>query len=108
MIYIVPQCKSLILLILIEFQHENCSIVKVYEETTLLVLSYWAVQPQSTYIYRVPQCKSPRRNWDSPTPSLASECAPAPLYGVPKGGGGAHSAAAEGFGVPIPTTGEKA
>jgi hypothetical protein len=30
------------------------------------------------YIYRVPQCMSPCRNWDSPTPSLASECAPSP------------------------------
>ena len=28
---------------------------------------------------------SPRRNWDSPTPPLASECAPPP---EPKGGGG--------------------
>ncbi len=28
---------------------------------------------------------SPRRNWDSPTPSFASECAPPP---EPKGGGG--------------------
>jgi hypothetical protein len=27
---------------------------------------------------RVPQCMSPRWNWDSPTPSLASECAPPP------------------------------
>ncbi len=27
---------------------------------------------------------SPRRNWDSPTPSIASECAPPP---EPKGGG---------------------
>ena len=35
---------------------------------------------------------SPRRNWDSPTPSLASKCAPPPRT---KGG------------VPIPTTGEK-
>jgi hypothetical protein len=24
--------------------------------------------PQSTYIYRVPQCMSPRQNWDSPQP----------------------------------------
>jgi hypothetical protein len=40
---------------------------------------------QSTYIYRVPQCMSPRRNWDSPTPSLASECAPPP--GTKEGGG---------------------
>jgi hypothetical protein len=38
---------------------------------------------------------SPRRNWDSPTPSLASECAPPP---EPKGGGVAHSRAGEGLG----------
>ncbi len=30
---------------------------------------------QSTYIPRVPQCLSPRPNWDSPTPSPASDCA---------------------------------
>jgi hypothetical protein len=30
------------------------------------------------YKYRVPQCMSPRWNWDSPTPSLASECSPPP------------------------------
>jgi hypothetical protein len=47
----------------------------------------------------------PRRNWDSPNPSLASEFAPPPRT---KGGGG-HSPAGEGvWGVPIPTTGEKA
>jgi hypothetical protein len=39
---------------------------------------------------------SPRRNWDSPNPSLASECAPPP---EPKGGG-AHSPAGEGLGEP--------
>ncbi len=33
------------------------------------------VGPQSTYIYRAPQCMSPRWNWDSPTPLAASECA---------------------------------
>jgi hypothetical protein len=47
-----------------------------------------------------------RRNWDSPTPSLASEFAPPP---VPKGG--AYSPGGEGLGsggFPIPTTGEKA
>ncbi len=43
---------------------------------------------QSTYIYRAPQCMSPRWNWDSPTPLSASECA-LPLG--PKGGG-AHLA----------------
>jgi hypothetical protein len=37
---------------------------------------------------------SPRRNWDSPTPSLASECAPTP--GAK--GGGAHSPSGEGLG----------
>jgi hypothetical protein len=37
---------------------------------------------------------SPRRNWDSPTPSLASECDPPPGTG----GGGAHSPAGEGVG----------
>ncbi len=44
-----------------------------------------------TYIWRVPQCISPRRNWYSPNPSLASECAPPPR-------GGAHSPEGEGFG----------
>jgi hypothetical protein len=28
------------------------------------------------FYHKVPQCMSPRRNWDSPNPSLASECAP--------------------------------
>jgi len=50
--------------------------------------------PQSTYIYRAPQCMSPRWNWDSPTPLAASECALPP---GPKGGG-AHSPAAKGVG----------
>ncbi len=49
---------------------------------------------QSTYIYRAPQCMSPRWNWDSPTPLAASECALPP---GPKGGG-AHSPAAKGVG----------
>ncbi len=48
---------------------------------------------------------SSRRNWDSPNPYPASECALPP---GPKGGR-AHSLADEGGGgVPIPTTGEKA
>jgi hypothetical protein len=41
------------------------------------------------------------RNWDSPNPSLASECAPQPSTGtaVPGGGGGgAQSPAGEGLG----------
>jgi hypothetical protein len=36
---------------------------------------------------------SPRRNWDSPNHSLASECAP-----PPRKGGGANSPAGEGLG----------
>jgi hypothetical protein len=39
-----------------------------------------------------------------PNPSLASECAPPPRTG----GGGSHTPAVRGWGVPIPTTGEKA
>jgi hypothetical protein len=48
---------------------------------------------------------SHRWNWDSPTPILASECAPPP--GTK--GWGAHSCAGEGLrpGVPIPMIGEK-
>jgi hypothetical protein len=34
----------------------------------------------------VPQCMSPRQNWDSPNPSLASECGP-----PPRTGGGGHT-----------------
>ncbi len=37
----------------------------------------------------------PRRNWDSPNPSLASECVPLPGT---KGGGEAHSPGGEGLG----------
>jgi hypothetical protein len=37
---------------------------------------------------------SPRRNWDSPKPSLASGCGPPPDQRV----GGAHSPAAKGVG----------
>jgi hypothetical protein len=56
--------------------------------------SYEIIEPQSTYIYRAPQCMSPSWNWDSPTPLAASECALPP---GPKGGG-AHSPAAKGVG----------
>ncbi len=49
---------------------------------------------QSTYTYRAPQCMSPRRNWDSPNPFAASECALPP---GPKGGG-AHPPAPKGVG----------
>ncbi len=49
---------------------------------------------------------SPRLDWNSPNPSLASECASPPRIG---GGGGCKLACGIGVGgVPIPTTGEKA
>jgi hypothetical protein len=38
---------------------------------------------------------SPRRNWDSPTSSIASECAPPP---EPRGGGGGSLACGRGEG----------
>ncbi len=82
---------------------------RIYEKTIFvlclrrLVLSTdWMFGPQSTYI-KVSQCMSPRWNWDSPTPSLASECVPLP---EPKGGTLASELGVGG--VPIPTTGEKA
>jgi hypothetical protein len=53
----------------------------------------WLCWRQNTK-YRVPQCMSPCRNWDSPTPSFASECAPPP--GTI--GGRAHLPAGEGLG----------
>ncbi len=54
-------------------------------------------------IYRVPQCMSPRPNWDSPTPSPPSVvCSPPP---EPKGG--TLACGWGGGGVPIRTTGEK-
>ncbi len=55
---------------------------------------------QSTHIPRVPQCLSPRWNWDPHTPSPASECA-LPPPPEPKGGGEevhTHSSACEGVG----------
>ncbi len=64
------------------------------------------LQAQSTYIYRAPQCMSLRRNWDSPNPSPASECALSPTKGW--GGGGKLACGCGGGGVSIQTTGEKA
>ncbi len=60
----------------------------------------------TTYVYikSTTVCKSPRRNWDSPNPSLASECAPPP----DPGWGGTLACEGGVGGVPFPTTGEKA
>jgi hypothetical protein len=57
------------------------------------------INPSSEHVYnvqhrvgRVLSFFSSRRNWDSPDPSTAGECAPLVL------GGGAHSLAREGLG----------
>ncbi len=76
------------------------------DDVSLFSKFHAQLAPQSTYIYREPQCMSPRRNWDSPNPSPPTECALPPRTK----GWGAHSPAAKGVGRggPIPTTGEKA
>ncbi len=53
--------------------------------------------PQSTCIYRVPYCMSPRRNWDSPPP-LSPASVPLPLE--PKRGGGHTRLRVRGWGSP--------
>jgi hypothetical protein len=66
----------------------HCVLALVYStEPTLRTTKY--IHIKSTTVY-VPS----RRNWDSPTPSLASECAPSPT--VPRGE--AHSRAGDGLG----------
>ncbi len=61
--------------------------------------------PQSTYMYREPQCMSPRRNWDSPNPLSHKPVCPHALNQRVEG----HTLMqVGGGGVQIPTTGEKA
>jgi hypothetical protein len=72
-------------------------------ENTKKILFDGQIRKVHTYIHRIPQCMSPRRNWDPP-PSPASECAPYPR----KQKGGGAQGEGEGVGSPIPTTGEKA
>jgi hypothetical protein len=65
------------------------------EGTDTVVLDYMEAH-QKVHIYRVPQCMSPRWNWDSPNPSLATRqrlCLSPELKG-----GRAHSPAGEGVG----------
>ncbi len=69
----------------------------------LSLLSWLA---QSTYIPRVPQCMSPRWNWEPPHPSPASVYALPPRL-KPLKGGGHIRLRVRGRGEPIPTTGEK-
>ncbi len=54
--------------------------------------NYWWQTQQSTYIPRVPQCLSPRPNWDSPSPLPPASVSP-PSSGTK--GGGTHSPAGE-------------
>jgi hypothetical protein len=80
----------------------------------MVYIFYTTFLPQSTYVYTVyttvPQYMSPRRNWDSPTPT------PLPQASVPPvtkwGGGGALSPAGVGVGGGVPLNsddwGEKA
>ncbi len=69
---------------------------------------YYAKRKTPTkYIYiEYHLCMSPRRNWDSPTPSPASECDP-PTHRNQRGRG-AHSPAVRGWGSPNSDEGEKA
>jgi hypothetical protein len=62
----------------------------IFNEGGKLTLTKY-VYIKSTTVYG----RSPRWNWDSPNPSLASECALPPRT---KWGGGAHSPAGEGLG----------
>ncbi len=61
---------------------------------------------QSSYIPRVQQCLSPRRNWPH-TPSPASECVTPPPPPRSKGGGNTLACGRGGGGVPMRTTWEK-
>ncbi len=55
--------------------------------------------PYTKYNIPVPQCLSPRPNWDPPTPSTASECVP-PLEQRGGAVGVTDSPAGEGWGRP--------
>ncbi len=61
-----------------------------YKLTKTIYSTATVVPTKYKYKYRV-QCMSPRRIWDSPTPSHASECSSPQNRGG--GGGGAHSPA---------------
>ncbi len=91
------QCSSLWKLCSVTLARVNAKLPPSQDYSVLSAIAdfqfFLCAYPQRMYyIYRVPQCMSPRRNWDSPTPSLASECA------TPPGSGGAHSPAGDGLG----------
>jgi hypothetical protein len=62
-------------------------------------------KPKSTYITRVPQCLSPRPNWDLrfPLPQAGESRTP-----ETKGGGGHIRLRVSGWEVPVRTTGVQA
>jgi hypothetical protein len=60
-----------------------------------LCLLYVFLNDYSHRVGRVLSFFSSRRNWDSPTPLAAGECAPPPPFGP---GGREHSPAAKGVG----------
>ncbi len=93
----------------IDGKENNGYVVVKYLSTTvdnrLIVKRRGGITPQSTFIYRVPQCMSPRRNRTLPPPVSPASV---PLHPQLKGGGGGILAYGWGVeGVPIPTTGEK-
>ncbi len=55
---------------------EHLLIHKLQHKQTTIILPSAQLGSQSTYIPRIPLCLSPRRNWDIPTPSPASERVP--------------------------------
>jgi len=69
-------------------------------------VSLWSLNTKYIRIYGVPQCLSPRPNWDPL--SRKRECSP-PLTPQPEPKGEAHTRLrVKGWGAPIRTTGEKA
>jgi hypothetical protein len=68
--YVTIACRQVSRPAVDEFEGRLCQTISFY---------------QSTYIYRASHM-SPRRNWDSPNPSAASECALPPTPGQ-KGAG---------------------
>jgi hypothetical protein len=75
----------------------------LYRLRVSVFITRWG-STQSTYIARVPQCLSPRWNWDTPTPSPASDRVPP----SPRTKGGTHSPAGEGVGGSLFARHEKA
>jgi hypothetical protein len=61
-----------------DFSSLKGSNLGLYSVLRLYSTSYVAYQAQSTYIPRVPQCLSPRPNWDPPPPLPQESVSPPP------------------------------